>query len=34
MTIPESGFGDHYIEIGGDCRTSGERKVDGIEIIF
>ena len=34
VTIPESGFGDHYIEIGGGCRTSGERKVDGIEIIF
>jgi hypothetical protein len=32
--VPESGFGDHYIEFGGGERTSGEREVDGIEIIF
>ncbi|MCR5572961.1 MAG: hypothetical protein K6F57_04300 [Candidatus Saccharibacteria bacterium] len=34
VNIPESGFGDHYIEIGGDARTSGERDVSGIEIIL
>ena len=31
--IPESGFGDHYIEFGGqEARKSGERLVSGIEI--
>ncbi|MBP5656644.1 hypothetical protein J6X15_03620 [Candidatus Saccharibacteria bacterium] len=35
VDIPKSGFGDHYIEINGDdARMSGERKVDGIEIIL
>lgn len=34
VNIPESGYGDHYIEIGGDTRTSGPRMVYGVEVIF
>ena len=36
VDIPESGLGDHYIEIGdsGDERRNGTRAVDGIEIIL
>ena len=34
VDIPESGYGDHYIEIGGGARISGERTVYGIEVIF
>lgn len=34
VNIPESGYGDHYIEIGGDARTSGMRMVSGVEVIF
>ena len=36
VNIPESGFGDHYIEIGHPdyCRKAGERNVSGIEIVF
>ena len=34
VNIPESGYGDHYIEIGGDARVSGMRMVSGVEVIF
>ena len=35
VEIPESGFGDHYIEINeGSARRAGRREVGGIEIIF
>ena len=34
VTVPKSGFGDHYIEFGGDARTSGSRAVNGIEIVL
>ena len=35
ITVPESGFGDHYIEFGGyDARRSGEREVSGIKIVL
>ncbi len=35
VEIPESGFGDHYIEIDeGSAREAGRREVGGIEIIF
>ncbi|MBO4854863.1 hypothetical protein J5500_00455 [Candidatus Saccharibacteria bacterium] len=34
VDIPESGYGDHYIEIGGEARESGPRMVSGVEIIF
>ena len=36
VNIPESGFGDHYIEIGHPdyCRKAGERKAFGMEIVF
>lgn len=32
VTVPKSGFGDHYIEFGGNARTAGPRNVSGIEI--
>ncbi len=34
VTVPESAFGDNYIEFGGDPRTAGERKVSGLRIGF
>lgn len=34
VNIPKSGYGDHYIEIGGGARTSGMRMVSGVEVIF
>lgn len=35
VIVPESGFGDHYIEFGHDqARVSGPRTVSGIEIVI
>lgn len=35
VIVPESGFGDHYIEFGGvNARASGPRKVSGIEVVI
>ena len=32
IDVPVSGFGDHYIEFGGEARSAGSRQVSGIEI--
>jgi hypothetical protein len=32
ITVPQSAFGDHYIEFGGYARGAGERIVNGIEL--
>ena len=34
FTVPETSFGDHYIEFGDNGRTPGPRPVSGIEIIL
>ena len=35
FNVPESGFGDHYIEFGeGDARKFGERNVSDVEIVL
>ena len=34
VSVPESGFGDHYVEFGGSARIAGDRPVSGIEIIL
>jgi hypothetical protein len=34
VDVPMSGYGEHYIEFGGDERTAGKRSVSGFEIRF